>query len=331
MAIDPVTGMLAGSVLSAGAGIWGSNQAANAQEQAAKQAAETARRNLLMQIQLNEPNRFLGYQAQGDIASALGYSQAPYTTPQQLQQTLTKLGAKEVKAGLRNGLGVDQLAQMGTLGDLNAKQLKRLTRAGLTPQDIQRLQSGGMSNAAPPSVAPGATGGTQNFSRFYDSPDYQFRVSEGQRDIGNTFAARGGAASGNALRALTEFNQNLAASEFGNWFNRRAGLAGMGTQASGNVGQAGQNTANSLMASQQAQGDARASGIMGGVNSAANAINAGTNNYLLSKYLSPQVPQTNSPFGPYAGGYNFPTGAPPTLPTGTAPQQSWFSNYLAGR
>lgn len=308
--IDPVTGMIAGQVLSAGLGAWGANEAANAQQQAAKQAAETARRNLLMQIQLNEPNRFLGYQAQGDLASALGYSQAPYTTPQQLQQTLTKLGANEVRSGLRNGMGVDQLAQMGTLGDLNAKQMKRLTRAGLSPQDILRLQSGGMGNQAPPAVGSGATsatGGTQNFSRFYDSPDYQFRVSEGQRDIGNSFAARGGAASGNALRALTEFNQNLAASEYGNWFNRRAGLAGVGTAASGQVGQAGQTTANSLMASQQAQGDARASGIMGGVNSAANAINAGTNNYLLSKYLSQPVapPAMTTNYGPWAAGYQF--------------------------
>lgn len=304
-----------GGLLSAGLGAWGANQAANAQQDAAKQAAEAARRNLLMQIQLNEPNRFLGYQAQGDIASALGYSQAPYTTPQQLQQTLTKLGAKEVKAGLKRGMGVDQLAQMGTLGDLNAKQLKRLTRAGLTPADIQRLQSGGMGNAAPPAVAPGATGGTQNFQRFYDSPDYQFRVSEGQRDIGNSFAARGGAASGNALRALTEFNQNLAASEFGNWFNRRAGLAGMGTAAGSAVGQAGQNATNALMGSQQAMGDARASGIMGGVNSAANAINAGTSNYLLSKYLSQPAPAPNqfvagqmpaySNYGPYQSGYRF--------------------------
>lgn len=308
--MDPITGMIAGQVLSAGLGAWGSNQAANAQQDAAKQAAETARRNMLLQLQLNEPNRFLGYQAQGDLASALGYQQSPYTTPQQLQQTLTKLGAKEVKAGLRNGMGVDQLAQMGTLGDLNAKQLKRLTRAGLSPQDIQRLQSGGMGNAAPPAVggAPaGSTGGTQNFQRFYDSPDYQFRVSEGQRDIGNSFAARGGAASGNALRALTEFNQNLAASEYGNWFNRRAQLAGVGTAASGNVGQAGQNTANALMGSQQAMGDARASGIMGGVNSAANAINAGANNYLLSKYLSQPVapPQPTTNYGPWAAGYQF--------------------------
>ena len=205
--------MLGATALSAGAGMWGANQAANAQEDAAKKAADAARRNMMVQLGLNEPNRFLGYQAQGDLASALGYQQAPYTPANALAASLQPIGWKAVKSALGAGASVDQIAQMGTLGRLDKKSIKRLTRAGLNMSDIQRLQSGAVAPSATPPTQ-GATPATgQNFQRFYDSPDYQFRLNEGQRDIGNSFAARGGAASGNALRALTQFNQNLAASE----------------------------------------------------------------------------------------------------------------------
>jgi hypothetical protein len=101
---------------------------------------------------------------------------------------------------------------------------------------------------------------------FSASPDYQFRRNEGMRGIENSFAARGGAASGNALRALTEFNSGLASGEFGNFFNRQAALAGIGQTATNQgVGAAqstGANVGNLLMGG----ANARASGIEGSTN-----------------------------------------------------------------
>lgn len=57
-------------------------------------------------------------------------------------------------------------------------------------------------------------------SRFYASPDYEFRRSEGLRDSKNYLNNTYGLGSGNALKALTEFNSNLAAGEFGDYVNR---------------------------------------------------------------------------------------------------------------
>jgi hypothetical protein len=128
---------------------------------------------------------------------------------------------------------------------------------------------------------------------FTASPDYAFRRGEGMRGIEGSFSARGGAQSGNALRALTEFNSNLASGEYGNWFqrqqseydrwfNRNAALAGIGQTATnqagsgalqtgqgiaGNAMQTGSNIGNALIG----QGDARASGIIGGANAWGNA------------------------------------------------------------
>jgi hypothetical protein len=109
----------------------------------------------------------------------------------------------------------------------------------------------------------GALGNLQNAgTAFTASPGYDWRRSEGQRDIGNSFAARGGAASGNALRALAEFNQGLASSEFNNWYNQQAGLAGVGQNTAVNLGNLGQNTAGNIGTALTGQGLSRASGII---------------------------------------------------------------------
>lgn len=114
---------------------------------------------------------------------------------------------------------------------------------------------------------------TGDMSSFQASPGYQFRRNEGMRGIERTAASRGGAFSGNALRALSEFNSNIASNEFGNWWNQQAGLAGVGQQANSETAQAGQNYANQYGYNARAAADSRASGI----ENRANIIGAGLN------------------------------------------------------
>jgi hypothetical protein len=111
-----------------------------------------------------------------------------------------------------------------------------------------------------------------DYSAFFKSPDYTFRRDEGTRGIERTAAARGGAFSGNALKALNEFNSNLAAGEFGNYFNRQAALAGIGQAATAQTNQAGLYTGSMVGNALQNQGDARASGIVGQYNAYGNAL-----------------------------------------------------------
>jgi hypothetical protein len=98
-------------------------------------------------------------------------------------------------------------------------------------------------------------------SVFQESPDYQFRRNEGNRNILGNFGAQGGAFSGNALKALNEYNSNLASGEFGNFVNRRLALAGLGQTAVGQQQQAGSQFAYQGANTMQNMGDARASGI----------------------------------------------------------------------
>jgi hypothetical protein len=294
MAFDPVSAGLSvgGSII----GAIGSNQAAKKQAEAAKQAAEIARRNMLMSMQMQEPMRYAGYQALGDIGDVFGYQQSPYTTQNQLMQTATPMHSKDMAKLLKTGTSFEQLQQMGSLRGLNAKAIKRLTKAGLTMDQITQLQAGYQAPQAAPQQ--GAPSGPTGLAAFQASPDYQFRLNEGQRGIGNSFAARGGAASGNALKALTEFNSGTASGEFNNWFQKRMQLATGGQSAANSTQQAGNQWSGDSQGALMAQGDARASGVMGVTNSLAGGLNSYANSRLWDKYLSqPQsYPQQRQPW-----------------------------------
>lgn len=262
-----------GSILSAGLGAYGSNAAAKAQQKASKQAMKQQQRAYGSNVLMQEPARNIGYQAYGDIASALGYSMPGYTTANQLMASMNPLSAKTVSAMLKSGMSLEQIASQGTLQGLTPKSLKRLQAAGLSPEQIQSLQANQQNQAASTNPTGQQSSGTRDFSRFYDSPDYQFRLNEGTRNVGNSFAARGGALSGNALRAVNDYAQNTAANEYGNWFNRRLGLAGMGNNAATNVANSATGTANNIGSLQQQYGDARASGILGTIGSLQGGVN----------------------------------------------------------
>lgn len=99
-----------------------------------------------------------------------------------------------------------------------------------------------------------------DFSRFFESPDYEFARSEGLKALEFSNAAKGQLSSGNNMRDLVQFGQGLATQNFGNYFNRLLQLSQLGSNAA--AGQA-QQIGN--------EGQAQASGIVG----SANALNQG--------------------------------------------------------
>lgn len=114
------------------------------------------------------------------------------------------------------------------------------------------------------------------FSRFNTSPDYNFRLNQGIQALDRSAASRGRLMSGAQDKAITGYGQNLASSEWNNWLNRQASLAGIGQTATNSVAQAGGQNAANVGNATMAAGDARASGYMG----QANAINQGINNLM---------------------------------------------------
>jgi hypothetical protein len=182
--------------------------------------------------------------------------------------------------------------------------------AGLqkTPLPNTGNAGGGLTSDGVPNTAPFGTGAPNalsapDYSAFFKSPDYQFRKDQGMQGIQNSFAASGGAKSGNALKALAEFNSNLAAGEFGNYFNRQAALAGIGQTATGQSGQAGIATGQIVGNALQNSADARASGVAGQYNAYGGALSG------LSQGLGYYMQQRQSPYGydPSGIGYFSPT------------------------
>lgn len=160
-----------------------------------------------------------------------------------------------------------------------------LTSDGV-PQGFTANQ--GMAPNGQPSTA--LDPNSPNYGAFFMSPDYQFRKSQGMQGIGNSFSASGGAKSGNALKALAEFNSNLAASEFGNYFNRQAALAGIGQTATTTSANAGLQTAANVGNALQGGANSRASGIAGQYDALGNALSGvgqGLGYYLANRQRLP--------------------------------------------
>jgi len=126
-----------------------------------------------------------------------------------------------------------------------------------------------------------------SMNAFQADPGYAFRLSEGQKALERSAAARGGLMGGATGKALTRFGQEMGSQEYQNAFNRYQAerqarlnplqsLAGVGQTAAqnlaGQAGQFGSNMAETLGAGAQA----RASGYMG----AANAITGGLGQYM---------------------------------------------------
>jgi hypothetical protein len=126
-----------------------------------------------------------------------------------------------------------------------------------------------------------------SMDQFQQDPGYAFRIKEGQKRLDRSAAARGGLISGAALKAATEYGQEMGSQEYMNAFNRyqteRAArlnplqsLTGMGQTTANTIGTAGQNMASNVGEAQQSAAAARASGYVGG----ANALTSGLGTYL---------------------------------------------------
>lgn len=138
------------------------------------------------------------------------------------------------------------------------------------------------------------TGGTSadgmsgNMDRFFTSPDYQFRLDQGQKMIERSAAARSGALTPGTAAELTQYGSNLASGEYGNYVNRLLAAAGLGQTATNATTTAGMNYANNAGNLQQSIGDSRASGVLGTANSITNSVNGGLQNWMMWKYLQGQ-------------------------------------------
>lgn len=203
---------------------------------------------------------------------------------------------KEIAQGARTGgsyLGVPQAEWQAALNKLNGVGN---TAAGT-----------GMTNGIYDSALEGAYGGAQDgtsfgipqvdryqamqaalgrgdYSEFFNSPDYQFALSEGLKGVDRSAAARGNLLSGGQIKATEQYGQGLASQQFGSYYNRLSSdyanyldrlnnLAITGQNAAAGVGASGINSAQALGSALQNAGLQSASGVVGANNAKSSGLN----------------------------------------------------------
>ena len=98
-----------------------------------------------------------------------------------------------------------------------------------------------------------------DFSSFKESPDYQFSLDQGLQGLDRSAAARGSLYSGGHSADLLKFGEGLASQNYGNFYNRLAGLSGTGQTTASGLGTLGANYASNIGNNLQNAGQARAS------------------------------------------------------------------------
>lgn len=139
-----------------------------------------------------------------------------------------------------------------------------------------------------PSTSNGsATTNTAQYAGLYNSPDYQFALTQGIGSLDKSAAASGRLYSAGYGKDLTNYAQGLASTQLTNYANRLQGIAGIGQAAAAGTAAAGNTYAAGTTALNTASGNAAAT----------NAINQGN-------ILNNGVNQLASAYGTYSnGGY----------------------------
>lgn len=111
------------------------------------------------------------------------------------------------------------------------------------------------------------------FDQFRNSTGYQFRLGEGNRGVNSAYAGAGTVKSGDAMRAIADYNQNFASNEFGNYVGGLNNQQGVGLAGASALAGVGQNYANSVQANNNSAGTAAANAALSrGQNSFGNTL-----------------------------------------------------------
>lgn len=325
--ISVPTAILGAGALSAGAGVLGSMSAADTQAAAANQASQTQLQMFNSIQQLERPFVAEGYGAQNTLNYLLGLSpqasavptlsggatpmggSAPtgdQLSPDQIQQILTD--RPDVAAEWQKAQANGSAAQRG-VNDLNGYVNFWYNQIRPAANDAYKLPGAG-AGALPDATASALSGaglGAGSLLKGFDpsqlanDPSYKFRLQQGLDAITNKASAVGGVASGNTLKALTDYSQGEASGEYWNAYNADAArkgtifnwlsqLSGSGQNAAANLGALGTNTAGAIANNQIGAGNAAAAGTVGATNAISNSATGLANNYLMYNLMQNQNP-----------------------------------------
>jgi hypothetical protein len=147
--------------------------------------------------------------------------------------------------------------------------------------------------------------GPDQFAQYLD-PSMAFRQRIGTQATERMANVGGGAISGNTLRALTDYGQNLASTEYGsafdrfqkertNIYNTLANIAGMGQGAVNTGVRAGETYSAGQTGLTTGSAAAQAAGTVGSANAYSGALGNVGNMAFLSSLMRPSATQPQGP------------------------------------
>lgn len=275
----------AGAVVSGVAANRAGSRAASASQQGTNASIAEQGRQYDQTRRDNSGRMFLGDQAGDTLARLYGWAPASQAADREAANAPLTVGDTNLPAGTTTrdiGGGWSEVwyggQRIGSLrpGGANGRFVND------TGFDVQ----GAIAQRAQQGSAQAAPTGRPDLGAFFESPDYQFNLGEGQKAIDRSLAARGGALSGASVRESTRYASGMASQQFGDYTNRLLTIAGLGNAATSNVTQAGMNMANNNSNALLNNANARASSYMTQAQGVNNAVQGGISNYLLSQYLN---------------------------------------------
>ena len=203
---------------------------------------------------------------------------------------MTWVAMAVVGGAVIGAVGSNMAASTQASGQKQAAQTQQNMFNTLTQQEQPFIQGGYGAETALNQLlgtSKGSFGGmpngylTQTFNPtqkdLENYPGYQWQKQQGQLALNSANSATGSAIGGPALKSLMNFNQGLAASNYGNYFNqfqtqqnnifsRLNSIATMGQNAAGNLGTAGTSLGTGIAQAQAGAAASQAGGIVGATN-----------------------------------------------------------------
>lgn len=227
-------------LIAAGVGAAGTVAASNAQSKAAKSAANASQQ--ATDASIAEQRR------QFDIAQQ---NQQPWlTTGTSALNQLASLYGLQTSVAPQVGTGQGAFNEQGYLL-ANPDVAASIAQGGFGGSALNHYNEygrmeGRQGGYAAPAQVGSATPTPSGMDAFFQSPDYQFRLNEQNRNLTARNAALGIQDSGAAQKAALQYSGQLASGEFNNYANRLASLAGVGQTAANTTANLGQNFANNF-------------------------------------------------------------------------------------
>lgn len=330
-------GALLGGVLSSSAAKDAGQTQANAAAQASANQLQATRESNALTAQMYQQGQY----NQAPWLQSGGLGLAALTSGMGLGQIQNPLGGNANGLALNNGRmtaggPIDRERALGSQGSgsfTNAVGQTVDKNGNPIAAPLLPTQNYGASNADLANAGNAYSGMfTQQFKPgdIYQDSSYQWRLSQGQKALEASAAARGQTGNGQNLRDITDYAQNAASQEYqSQWdrwanrqdtaYNRLAGLAGIGQTTAAGMSTAGQNAAGQIgqntMAGVGASNNwltggaaAQAGGTVGSANAISGGINSGINNWMGMQYLNKFAP-TKTQAQPYISSYDNPSAA----------------------